>query len=122
MLVQKGFLKSFLSFLMVPGALFAFSSVAPAVSIKNRDDTDHKVTIIEDGLQTDHNLKKDQVLEGVCQKGCTVRIDGDDVNPYELEGSEDTSIEGGDLYAEKLEQQPLLNNVKPAQPRPGTPP
>ncbi|MFM7085204.1 MAG: hypothetical protein ACKOW3_09445 [Hyphomicrobium sp.] len=88
---------------MIPVLLF-FSSAAPAVTIKNRDDTDHQVTITEDGLQADHTLKKDEVLEVICQKGCTIRIDGDDMNPYELEGSEVTTIEGGDLYVENQEQ------------------
>lgn len=92
-----------------------FSSDAPAVSIKNRDDTDHKVTILEDGLQTDHVLKKGEFLEGICQNGCNIRIDGDDVNPYVLEGAEVTSIVGGDLYGEKLNRPSSSDNAKPAQ-------
>lgn len=86
---------------VVPAAvLISVFSAAHAASVTNRDDVDRKVTIIESGTQKDHVLKKDEVLEGVCQRGCSIRIDGDDVNPYVLEGTEVTTIEGGDLYAE----------------------
>lgn len=87
--------------LVSPGVLLALSTAAFAASVSNRDDTDHKVTIIEEGAQTDHVLKKGASLEGICLKGCTIRINDDDVNPYELDGSEITTIEGGDLYAER---------------------
>ena len=86
---------------MVPAALLtSVFSAAQAASVTNRDDVDRKVTIIESGTQTDHVLKKDEVLEGVCERGCSIRIDGDDVNPYVIEGTEMTTIEGGDLYAD----------------------
>lgn len=85
----------------VPAAvLITVLSAAQAASVTNRDDMDHTVTIIEGDTSKDHVLKKDEVLEGVCLSGCSLRIDGDDVNPYELEGSEVTTIEGGDLFAE----------------------
>jgi hypothetical protein len=83
--------------------LINVSSAVLAASVTNRDETDHTVTIIEESTPKDHVLKKDEVLQGVCLKGCTIRIDGDDVNPYELDGSEITTIEGGDLYAEGQE-------------------
>lgn len=102
---------------MVPTlVLIGFSSAALAASVTNRDETDHAVTIIEGDVRKDHVLKKDEVLEGVCLKGCTIRIDGDDVNPYELDGSEVTTIEGGDLFAEG--QGPL---VSPSSGEPGQP-
>ena len=53
--------------------LLLSSTAAHAVSITNRDDHDHKVTIIEGDTRTDHVLKPSQVLTGVCAKGCTVR-------------------------------------------------
>lgn len=87
--------------LVVPAAvLISVLSAAQAASVTNRDDVDRKVTIIEGGTQQDHVLKKDEDIEGVCLRGCSIRIDGDDVNPYVLEGTEITTIDGGDLYAE----------------------
>ena len=50
-------------------ALLSSSTAAHAVSITNRDDHDHKVTIIEGDTRTDHVLKPSQVLTGVCAKG-----------------------------------------------------
>ncbi|OYW53504.1 MAG: hypothetical protein B7Z29_15650 [Hyphomicrobium sp. 12-62-95] len=100
-LVPRNLVSRLLRASVVPAAvLISVLSAAQAASVTNRDDVDRKVTIIESGTQKDHVLKKGEVLEGVCQRGCSIRIDGDDVNPYVLEGTEVTAIEGGDLYAE----------------------
>ncbi len=105
---------------MVPTVvLVSVFSAAQAASVTNRDDKDHTVTIIEEDIQKDHVLKKDEVLEGVCERGCRIRIDGDDVNPYVLEGTEDTTIEGGDLYAEG--QGPLVSPPAGATRQPSKP-
>jgi len=74
------------------------SSAAGAVSVTNRDDKDHKVTIIEGDIRKDHVLKPAIVLEGVCQKGCIVRLNDSADDEYELEGNEVVSIEEGYLY------------------------
>lgn len=101
--------------------LLSLPFTASAASVTNRDEVDRKVTIIEGEVSKDVVLKKDDSLEGICERGCTVRIDGDDVNPYLLEGSEVTTIEGGDLYAEG--QGPLGNPSRgsPGQPSPPRP-
>jgi hypothetical protein len=105
---------------VVPTAmLVSVFSAAQAASVTNRDDKDHTVTIIEEDVQKDHVLKKDEVLEGVCERGCRIRIDGDDVNPYVLEGTEVTTIEGGDLYAEG--QGPLVSPPSGATGQPSKP-
>jgi hypothetical protein len=95
-----------ISFPVIPVFLVAallFTSAAGAATVVNRDDRDHKVTIIEGGVQKDHVLKANAALEGICQKGCLIRLDDSDEDPYELEGSEVTSIEGGQLYDDELE-------------------
>ena len=84
-------------------ASLLFASAASAVTVANRDDRDHKVTVIEGDAQEDHIVKPDAVLEGVCQKGCLIRLDDSNEDPYELEGSEVTSIEAGELYDDELE-------------------
>lgn len=94
-------------------------SAAHAASVTNRDDKDHTVTVIEGSTQIDHVLKKDEVLEGVCLSGCSIRIDGDDVGPYVLEGTEATTIEGGDLYADG--QGPLVSPSSGATGQPSKP-
>ena len=68
------------------------------VSITNRDDKDHKLTIVEGEARTDHVLKPTQVLEGICDKGCVIRLNDSDNDEYELEGTEVVSIEEGYLY------------------------
>ena len=78
--------------------LLLSSAAAHAVSITNRDDHDHKVTIIEGDAKTDHVLKPSQVLSGVCAKGCTVRLNDDEEDEYELAADDVVSIEEDSLY------------------------
>ena len=79
-------------------AVFLISSAAHAASVTNRDDKDHSVSIIEGDTVKDHVVKPHAVLEGICQTGCLIRLDDGKDDPYELEGSEVTSIEDGQLY------------------------
>src|SRR5262245_43403304 len=74
------------------------STVAHAVSITNRDDQDHKVTVVEGDAKTDHVLKPSQALNGICAKGCTVHLDDDEEEEYQLEADDVVSIEEGNLY------------------------
>jgi hypothetical protein len=78
-------------------------SAAAGVSVTNRDDKDYKLTIIEGEVKTDHVLKPSQVLEGVCEKGCVIRLNDSENDEYELEGSEIVSIEEGYLYYDSPE-------------------
>ena len=93
-----------ISFRVIPAFLIAApltALVAHAASITNRDAADHKVTIIEGQGRKDHVLKPNEALEGICEKGCLIRLDDNQVDPFELEGSEVTSIEDGQLYADE---------------------
>lgn len=74
------------------------SSAALALSIINRDDHDHKVTIVEGARSTDHVLKPNAKVDSECTKGCIVRLNGSDEDEYELEGNEVVFIEDGNLY------------------------
>jgi hypothetical protein len=87
------------------------ADAAVAASITNRDDHDHKVTVVEGQSTKDHILKPSAVLEGVCGKGCVVRLNDSENDEYELEGTEVVSIEGGYLYYDGTDA--------PAEPVPG---
>jgi hypothetical protein len=69
-----------------------------ASSIINRDDKDYKVTVIEAKATKDHILKPSAALNGICQKGCVIRLNDSDNDEYELKGSDIVSIEDGYLY------------------------
>jgi hypothetical protein len=97
--------------------LLSGTTAAHAVSITNRDDQDHKVTIIEGETRTDHTLKPSQTLTGVCAKGCTVQLDDDQEEEYQLEGEDIVSIEEGALYYDTPDTPP-----PPATPPPTSPP
>lgn len=71
---------------------------AGAISMTNRDDRDHKVTIVEGSARPDHTLAPQGVLEGVCLTGCVIRLNDSENDEYDLEGNEIVSIEEGYLY------------------------
>jgi hypothetical protein len=79
-------------------AILASVGAAHAITITNRDDKDHKLTIIEGEAKKDHTLKAAAVLENLCTKGCIVRLNDSENDEYELEGTEVVSIEDGYLY------------------------
>jgi hypothetical protein len=107
---------------VIPGFLIAlclFASAAPAASITNRDDKDHTVTIVEGSTQKDHVLKPNAALRGICETGCLIRLGASRDDPFELTGSENTSIEEGELYDDEVDvpSDPAQGaDVRPSQP------
>ncbi len=73
-------------------------SAASASSLSNRDVKTYNVTIIEGETTTGQVLGPSAALEGICTKGCVIRLNDDVNSEYELHGSEVVSIEGGYLY------------------------
>jgi hypothetical protein len=90
------------------GVWSAGASVAAAqtASVTNRDDRDHKITIIEGDVSKDHTLKPNQMLEGICAKGCVLRLNDSDDDEYQLEPTDIVSIEDGYLYYDNQEPDP----------------
>jgi hypothetical protein len=80
--------------------LLSSTAAAHAVTITNRDEQDHKVTVIEGEIKADHLLKPSQTLNGICAKGCTIRLNDNEDDEYLLEGDDVVSIEDGSLYYE----------------------
>ncbi|MDX2306763.1 MAG: hypothetical protein NW216_00830 [Hyphomicrobium sp.] len=95
----------------VASFILAIPTAVTAASVTNRDDREHVLTISEGAGQKGETLKPGQALDGICSNGCLVRLNGDDANPYELQGSDMTSIEGGKLY---IDQAPEA--VQPSDP------
>lgn len=81
-------------------AALLMTSAASAATITNRSDRDVKITITEGTSRQDEVLPKGKVIDGVCRKGCIIRLNDNDKDEYELEGSESVSVEGGFLYYE----------------------
>ena len=86
----------------VVGVILLLSSgtAAHAVSITNRDDHDHKVTVIEGSAKADHVLKPSQSLNGICAKGCTIRLNDVEDDEYQLDANDVVSIEDDTLFYE----------------------
>jgi hypothetical protein len=108
--------RSLSSVLVGAFAVFCSVSSAQAISVSNRDDKDHKLTVIEGEAKVDHTLKASAILENICLNGCIIRLNDSDNDEYELEGTEVVSIEDGYLYYDGPEAAPET------APAPGTPP
>jgi hypothetical protein len=79
-------------------AALTCSSAALALTVINRDDHDHKITIVEGSRSQDQVLKPEAQIDNVCIKGCVIRLNDSDEEEYELEGNEVVFIEDGNLY------------------------
>lgn len=88
------------------------TSVAAAATISNPGDKEIKLTITEDSSRKDEVLPAGKVIDGVCQKGCIIRLNDSSKDEYELEGSESVSVEEGFLYYDSPDSR--------AAPRPGS--
>jgi hypothetical protein len=98
------------------------TAASAAVTLVNRDDKDHKLTVIEDNgtKTTEHILKPSQVLEGICERGCVVRINDSEEDEYELEAGDKVSIEEGYLYYDEPDAaQQGSSGGAPERPQPG---
>jgi hypothetical protein len=91
---------------------------ANAVSVTNRDDKEQKIQIVEGDLKKDHTLKPAAVLDGVCLKGCVIRLNDNDNDEYELDGTEVVTIEDGYLYYDGPDAPPAAGAPAPAAPPP----
>ena len=78
--------------------LLACAAAAQAASVTNRDERDHRVTIIEGEAKADHVLKPSQTLADICLKGCTIRMNRSEDDDYLLSGGDAVSIEDGTVF------------------------
>ena len=78
--------------------LLLSTTAAHAVSITNRDEREHRVTVIEGEAAAEHVLKPLQTVTDICLKGCTIRINDVEDDGYRLAASDVVSIEDGTIY------------------------
>jgi hypothetical protein len=78
--------------------LLLSTTAAHAVSITNRDEREHKVTVIEGEAAAEHVLKPSQTVTDICLKGCTIRMNSSEDDEYRLAASDVVSIEDGTVY------------------------
>ena len=79
-------------------AALLMTSAASAVTVTNRDGKEIKLVLIEGDVRQEKVLSPGKVIDGVCQKGCIIRLNDDENDEYELDGSEIVSVEEGFLY------------------------
>ena len=79
-------------------ATWSITGAALAASVVNQDSREQGLTILEGGNLKSYVLKPQGMLEGVCEKGCLVRLNDSSNDEYRLDGSETVAIDGGYLY------------------------
>ncbi len=84
-------------------ALALTASVAHAATLTNRDNREHKVTVIEGETKKDLTLKPQQALDGICAKECILRLNDSEDDEYQIEPDDLVSIEEGNLYYDSPE-------------------
>jgi hypothetical protein len=121
--------KQLASVLVGSFAFLCLAGAAEAITVTNRDDKEHKLTVIEGEAKKDLTLAPASIEENICMKGCVVRLNDSENDEYELEGTEVVSIEDGYLYYDGPEtpadQPPAAAPgapAAPATPAPATPP
>jgi hypothetical protein len=99
--------------------LLLSTTAAHAVSITNRDERDHRVTIIEGESRADYMMKPSQTVTDICLKGCTIRMNDSDGDEYRLAADDVVTIEDGTVYYEGPD--PSVGSKTPQAPgkRPG---
>jgi hypothetical protein len=95
--------KSIMTMLM---ATAMATSASAAASVTNRDEKDHKVTIIEGEKKNNFTLKPTQALENICPQGCILRLNDSDDDEYQIEATDIVSIEDGYLYYDNQDAEP----------------
>ena len=93
------------------------TTAAHAVSITNRDEREHKVTVIEGEAAAEHVLSPSQTLTGICLKGCTIRVNNGEDDEYRLMANDVVSIEDGTVYYDG----PYPSGRDPSPSAPGKP-
>src|SRR5262245_16098636 len=78
--------------------LLLSTTAAHAVSITNRDEREHRVTVIEGEAAAEHVLKPSQTVTDICLKGCTIRMNSSEDDEYRLAANDVVSIEDGTVY------------------------
>ena len=74
-------------------------SPATAATLTNRDTREHSVMILEKAqASASRALKPEESIEGICRKGCIIRIGASETSEYIVEGNELLSIEGGEVF------------------------
>ena len=86
------------SMVALAGAVLALTLASPAqaITLTNRDAADQTLQITEGGDEAvthDVVIAADEVLEGLCEEGCTIALENGEQQSFE--GYEDVTIEDG---------------------------
>jgi len=100
--------------------LLLSTTAAHAVSITNRDERDHRVTIIEGETRADYMMKPSQTLTDICLKGCTIRLNDSDDDAFRLAASDVVTIEDGTVYYDGPDPTDGTKAPQPTGKRPGS--
>ncbi|MDZ4790753.1 MAG: hypothetical protein SGJ17_06010 [Hyphomicrobiales bacterium] len=86
---------------------------AAALTVKNLDPEDRKITVTENDKKTERTLKPSEVMTDACAAACEIEtVDGD---VYDFDGNEFVTIEEGLLFIGDADSQPTNAAPEPPQ-------
>lgn len=95
-------------------AVMVTSQAFAAATVTNRDEKNHKITIIEGESKKDYTLKPNEELKDICMSGCVLRLNDSEDDDYQLEPQDIVSIEDGNLYYDSPDSD---TEAKPDEPK-----
>ncbi|MBC8050848.1 MAG: hypothetical protein H7X92_12005 [Chitinophagales bacterium] len=86
---------------------------AAALTVKNLDTEDRKITIKENEKKTERTLKPSEIVTDACAAACEIETADGDV--YDFDGNEFVTIEEGLLFIGDTDTQPTATAPVPPQ-------
>lgn len=83
--------------------LAAVAAPADALVLVNQQTTLETLLVTEENAQTQITIRPGERLEGVCPKGCVIRLGNGE--EYEFDGSEVVSLEDDALFLEEVPEE-----------------
>ena len=74
-------------------AVVMLSGTASALTITNNDKQDYKLTVIIGETTKEITIKSEETIKDICLAACSIRLNGDEENEYDLDVGENVSIE-----------------------------
>ena len=96
-------------------AAVILSGTASALTITNNDKQDYKLTVTIGETTKNVTIKPEETIKDICSAACSIRLNGDEENEYDLEVGEIVSIEENSIVFYDTQQEDTSTNNQQSQ-------